>query len=205
MKLSMLSRALLRNAGIDFIEEEIQRRKISRCFENSITNNSFFYPEASVINLQANRDKIRLGNNTHVRGKLQIFNQGGEIKVGDYCYIGENSYIWSAALIDIGDRVLIAHGVNIHDNVSHPIEQNQRHDDYKRILGLEMHDPSRFDLKAKKVTIENDVWIGFNSTVLKGVTIGKGSIIGACTLVTKDVPAHSLVVGNPQRLVKKLL
>jgi acetyltransferase-like isoleucine patch superfamily enzyme len=51
------------------------------------------------------------------------------------------------------------------------------------------------------IVIEDDVWIGFNATVLKGVTIGRGAIIGASTVVTKDVPPYAIVVGNPQRQI----
>jgi acetyltransferase-like isoleucine patch superfamily enzyme len=53
-----------------------------------------------------------------------------------------------------------------------------------------------------EIIIGNDVWIGFNSTILKGVTIGDGAIIGANTVVTKDVPPFAVAVGNPPRIIK---
>ena len=56
---------------------------------------------------------------------------------------------------------------------------------------------------TKPVIIEDDVWIGTRVTILKGVTVGKGAIIGACSVVTKDVPPHSIVVGNPAKVVKE--
>ena len=61
-----------------------------------------------------------------------------------------------------------------------------------------------FDIKSDPIVIENDVWIGFNAVILKGVRIGKGAIIGACTVVSKDVPPFSVVVGNPMRIIKSL-
>ena len=51
------------------------------------------------------------------------------------------------------------------------------------------------------IVIEDDVWIGFNATILKGVKIGKGAIIGASTIITKDVPPYAIMVGSPARQV----
>jgi maltose O-acetyltransferase len=63
---------------------------------------------------------------------------------------------------------------------------------------------NEFDIKSKPVVIESDVWIGFNSTILKGVTIGTGAIVAACSLVTKDVPPKTIVAGNPARLIRDI-
>ena len=59
-------------------------------------------------------------------------------------------------------------------------------------------------IKPQKVLIEENVWIGFEAVILPGVTIGRGSIIGAKTIVDQDVPPYSVVVGNPARVVKQL-
>ena len=61
-----------------------------------------------------------------------------------------------------------------------------------------------FDIKASPVVIDDDVWIGFNCTILKGVKIGKGSVIAACSVVTKDVPPNVIVAGNPAKIVKSI-
>jgi acetyltransferase-like isoleucine patch superfamily enzyme len=167
--------------------------------------NSRFYIESSVVNLQKDKSKITIGNNSIVRGHLQVFKQGGSIEIGSYCYVGEQSRIWSAEKIKIGDRVLIAHNVNIHDNISHPLDSQLRHRDFVRILNSEsVHNIHEFDLRGEEVVVGNDAWIGFNSTILKGVSIGEGAIIGACSLVTTDVPAWTVVAGNPAKEIKKL-
>lgn len=165
---------------------------------------SFFYKEAAVQNMQKKSNAIVIGSNTHIRGELQVFAQGGQISIGDHCYLGENSKVWSAAKIEIGNRVLIAHNVNIHDNISHPLDSELRHKDYKRILGLEAADVAKFDLRAQKVLIEDDVWIGFNSIILKGVRIGARSIVGAGTFVSEDVPSDVVVGGNPMRIIRSI-
>jgi acetyltransferase-like isoleucine patch superfamily enzyme len=127
---------------------------------------------------------------------------GGEIIIGDYCFIGEQTKIWSAKKITTSNRVPIAHNVNIHAQVSHPINAAERHADYKHIFE-KGHLQGELDLKEKEVIIHDDVWIGFNATILKGVTIGKGAIIGACTMVTDDVPEYAVIVGNPARIIRQ--
>jgi acetyltransferase-like isoleucine patch superfamily enzyme len=151
-----------------------------------------------------NRDQssIRIGYKTLFKGELMTFKHGGEIIIGDYCFIGDNTKIWSAKKITIGNRVLIAHNVNIHDQVAHPLNSAERHADYKYIFEKGNFQES-VDLHEKEIVIQDDVWIGFNATILKGVTIGKGAIIGAGTLITQDVPEYAVIAGNPPRVIKQ--
>jgi acetyltransferase-like isoleucine patch superfamily enzyme len=180
-------------------QTKINSKKLNQI---TISKNSSIYNETHICNMQKRPDKIKIGQFSHIRGSLQIFTQGGEIIIGDYCYVGENTKIWSAEKIQIGNNVLIAHNVNIHDNISHPISAKERHADYKRIIGIEKIDATLFDLRTKPVIIKNDAWIGFNSIILKGVTIGEGAIVGAGSLVTKNVPDFAVVVGNPAQIIK---
>ena len=141
---------------------------INNCLKNvTIGKNSKFYEQAEVINLQGNKAKIKIGENTHIRGNFQVFKQGGKIKIGDFCYVGENSKVWSASEVIIGNQVLISHNVNIHDNISHPINSEMRFKDYKRSLGIENYEGEQFDLRPKSILIKDKAWIGFNSIILK--------------------------------------
>lgn len=158
-----------------------------------------FHKEARVHNLQHKKEQIEIGANTHIRGELLVYAHGGKIEIGEYCYIGEFSRIWSAAHIKIGNGVLIAHNVNIHDNNAHPIDANERFNHTKHII--EKGHPTQISLDEKPVTIEDEAWVGFNATVLKGVHIGRGAIVGACAVVTKDVPEYAIVVGNPAKII----
>jgi acetyltransferase-like isoleucine patch superfamily enzyme len=201
---NILQRLILKTLPIEVIDDLISQSRIHSYTSNvTLGEGSKFYEESKVINLQNERSNICLGNNTHVRGCLQVFKQGGKILIGDYCYVGENSYIWSAGEIIIGNNVLIAHGVNIHDNISHPLNSTARHNDYLRILGLKEFPIEDFDLKAQKIIINNNVWIGFNSIILKGVNIGEGAIVGAGSVVTKDVPPFTIVAGNPAMVIRQ--
>jgi maltose O-acetyltransferase len=161
-----------------------------------------FLPKATIHNLSKNQDLISIGSHSVVRGELLIFAHAGKIEIGDNCYIGENSRIWSAASIKIGDRVLIAHNVNIHDTNSHSVNPMLRHQHFVEMMSSDHPVSNQFDIKSKPVVIESDVWIGFNSTILKGVTIGTGAIVAACSLVTKDVLPGTIVAGNPARLIR---
>jgi maltose O-acetyltransferase len=104
-------------------------------------------------------------------------------------------------LVKIGNRVLISHGVNIHDNNSHSLSAARRAEHFQQILFGRGHPSVLDDVPAAPIVIEDDVWVGFNSTILKGVTIGRGAVIGAATVVTKDVEPYAIVVGNPARVI----
>jgi acetyltransferase-like isoleucine patch superfamily enzyme len=156
-----------------------------------------------IINIRGLNNSIQVGSNTVISGELLTFAHGGTINIGEWCYLGENSRIWSAENINIGNRVLISHNVNIHDTDGHPINSEARHQHFKEIL-TERHPSKDLGIAADSIIIEDDVWIGFNSTILKGVNIGKGAIIGASSVVTKDVPPCTMVAGNPAKFIRHI-
>jgi acetyltransferase-like isoleucine patch superfamily enzyme len=158
--------------------------------------------EAIILNSRKDRSKIKVGDGSSIMGHLYTFDHGGEILIGNSCFVGPMTRIWSASKIVIGNRVLIAHNVNIHDNISHPIDSQLRHQEFENFFNTGIH--GSVDLKPQDVIIEDDVWIGFNSIILKGVTIGQGAIIGAGSLVTKDVEPWTINVGNPLRCIEKI-
>ncbi|MEN9949467.1 MAG: hypothetical protein RLY85_219 [Bacteroidota bacterium] len=192
-------RHFLRSLAI--YEDEVQNKQLAYFQRNAIIGNETqLFDGASIFNNLNDRSKIRIGNNCSIKGQLLLFAHGGEIVIGDYCYINQQAKLWSAKKITIGNRVLIAHGVNIHDNISHPKDSASRHKDIVHIqtIGLQKEN----FLHEKEIIIKDDVWIGFNATIMKGVTIGKGAIIGANTMVLKDVPDFAVCVGNPMRIIE---
>ncbi len=162
-----------------------------------------FYPSARIENISKKKDNIIIGKNSLIKGELLIFAHCGRIEIGDYCFIGEYTKIWSSESIKIGDRVLISHNVNIHDTNSHPIDLLERHEHFKNII-FKGHPISGIFLNEKKITICDDVWIGFNSIILKGITLGKGSIVAAGSVVVNDVEPFTIVAGNPAKLIRKI-
>lgn len=160
-----------------------------------------FYGGSTITNLSGDPSRIRIGTNCHISGLIMVYAYGGEIIMGDHCSLSPHSRIISTSRISIGNRVLIAHNVNIIDNNSHPIDARLRHQDFIETyqIGMQPH-----DLNAAEIIIEDDVWIGFNVAIKKGVRIGRGAIIGSDSVVTKDVPAWTVNIGNPLRCIRTL-
>ncbi len=113
--------------------------------------------------------------------------------IGTGTFIGHNCAMIVGRGITIGNHCLIAGGVRISDFDGHPIDADDRRN------GLTT--PSD---NVSPVSIGDDVWIGHGAIVLKGVRIGDRAIVGARAVVTRDVPADTIVAGNPARHVKSL-
>lgn len=116
---------------------------------------------------------------------------GDNVQVNDYVHIG------AIQSVVIGDDVLIASKVYISDHSHGYYGDLGKHDN-----PLSTH-PKERDLNSTPVIIKDNVWIGEFVAVLPGVTIGKGAIIGSMSVVTHDIPAFSIAVGSPARVVKK--
>jgi acetyltransferase-like isoleucine patch superfamily enzyme len=154
-----------------------------------------FLGTARVLNSRGDPASISIGANTIVGGELFTFGHGGRIRLGEWCYVGAGTRIWSAESVEIGDRVLISHGVNIHDCNSHPRSPEARHRQFVSIA--RQGHPRQIDgIASAPVRIGDDAWIGFNAVILKGVTIGARSIVAAGSIVTRDVPADSLFIAD---------
>jgi acetyltransferase-like isoleucine patch superfamily enzyme len=184
----------------------IKIKKIFKIFTKhknfSIDTNTVIYDTARIVNNLQEPNAIEVGAFTHIKGELLTFGHGGKIRIGEFCFIGEQSRIWSAKSISIGDRVLISHNVNIFDNATHPISANARHEQFKQIITVGQ--PKAINLSESPVIICNDVLIGCMSIILSGVTIGEGAIVGAGSVVTKNVSAWTIVAGNPARVIREI-
>jgi len=121
----------------------------------------------------------------------------GFIEIGDYSYLWNASLVCNAA-IRMGCRVWVAGGVTISDSDFHPIDPLERIADTVA-LSMIGDRSKRPNFAVKPVTVGDDVRIGVNATILKGVTIGAGAVIAPGSLVTRDVPPGCKVEGNPAR------
>ena len=122
---------------------------------------------------------------------LAAVKKNARLIIGNHVGIS-GAIIYAHKEIIIGDHVNIGAGVKIYDTDFHPIDKHARR----------YNDTSQID--TAPVCIGNDVWIGANSIILKGVKISDGSIIGAGSIVTRDVPQDSLVCGVPAKPIKGL-
>jgi acetyltransferase-like isoleucine patch superfamily enzyme len=162
------------------------------------------HKSARIINMQSQIGAIHAGNGTHIKGELVVFAHNGQIVIGRDCYIGENARIWSASKISIGDRVLIAHEVNVFDNNTHPVSAKSRHQHYKEIVSSGFPKEHDYSLNERPVAILNDAWVGARAIIMPGCTIGEGAIVGAGSVVTTDVAPYTIVAGNPARLIREI-
>ncbi len=142
------------------------------------------------------KQKIILGNRVSI-GKFAIIrpsnSYGGEIgeglKIGNNSNIGPYSYIGCSGYIEIGDNVMISPRVSIYAE-NHLFDRTD----------IPMKEQG---VKKQFVKIEDDCWIAANSIILAGVTIGKGSVVAAGSVVSSDVPPYSVVAGVPARIIKQ--
>ncbi len=163
--------------------------------ENTVVESSFsfkhFFSSLPVA--------LKVGNNVTLWRTAISTEEKGFIEIGDYCYI-TNASLVCAEKITIGKRVFIAGGVTIADSDFHPLDPALRLADTIALspIGNSKNRPA---MRSEPVVIADDVWIGFNATILKGVHIGAGAVIQPGALVIEAVPAGATVAGNPAKPV----
>jgi len=128
-----------------------------------------------------------LGDNSTIEDFCTINNGVGDILIGQRSRIGMSNVLIGP--ITIGNDVILAQNI-VMSGLNHGYED----------ISIPPHNQS---VTKKKIILEDEVWIGANSVVLAGVTIGKHAVVAAGSVVTKNVPAYSVVVGNPAKVIKQ--
>jgi acetyltransferase-like isoleucine patch superfamily enzyme len=129
------------------------------------------------------------------------------IHIGERCGLFDDVAIWGRGTLRIGDRSTLGHGTVVAVQESVEIGRDVMVAGRCYILdvdhGFARQDVavSRQDLRIEPVRIEDDVWVGAGSAILRGVTIGRGAIIGANSVVTRDVPPYTIAAGNPAAVI----
>jgi len=145
-------------------------------------------PEALVIGARCTMDGVHFA-----------LGQKGRVVIGDYCYF-TNAVLLCELELRFGNYVVIGWNATIADTDFHPLAPAERIVDAIACSPLGEGRP-RPEIPCRAVIVEDDVWIGPNATILKGVRIGAGYWIEAGSLVTRDVPPRSRVLGNPAQIV----
>jgi acetyltransferase-like isoleucine patch superfamily enzyme len=152
------------------------------------------------LSLGAARNRVMIGSHSVVQCRISFDGLEGQVRIGDRTYIGA-SHIVCHTQVSIGSDVIISWGVTVVDHDSHSVSWTLRSADVER---WRMGSKSWEHVAVSPVNIGDKVWIGFGASILKGVTIGEGAVVGACSVVTRDVPAYAVVAGNPARVIRKL-
>lgn len=176
----------------------VQRRRFK-------AHNSLSIGEGSILDFRRircdrNNNKLIVGDRSSMACSI-VFEKGeGVISVGRNTFIGNSSLICADG-ISIGSNVQIAWGCTFLDHNSHSLDYRVR----ARDLADTFSGKKNWKVvDMRPIEICDDVWIGFNSLILKGVIIGRGAIVAAGSVVVKDVPPFVVVAGSPAKIVKKL-
>lgn len=143
---------------------------------------------------------VRIGSGSLSHAHLVLEKAGAQITIGSRTFIGASRFI-AAKGITIGSDVLVSWGVTVVDHDSHSLFYDERSRDVTRWYHGEK---DWTHVEMAPVGIADKAWIGFGVTILKGVTVGEGAVIGACSVVTRDVEPWTVVAGNPARLIRQL-
>lgn len=136
-------------------------------------------------------DRLALGEHTFFEDGVWLTSHTGRIEIGTHCVLNRNVMIAASQLIQIGDYSMIGNGCVITDS----FHDNEDTDVPMPWQGYTSKGPTR---------IGDNTWIGVNSVVTSGVTIGRRCAIGANSVVTHDIPDYSLAVGSPARVIRSL-
>jgi len=172
---------------------------------NSVLMDNF---SVDVVN-PVERKYLQIGDDCMLDCKIFFESGSGEVIIGDRVFIGDSKIICRSK-VEFGDNIFVAWGVYFYDHNSHSIDFNLRQQDITQ--QLKDYRNGDYFIKNKNwdvvdsapIKVCDNVWIGMNAIILKGVTLGEGAIVGAGSVVTKSVDPWTVIAGNPAVVVKKL-
>lgn len=186
--------------GRESVRGRLQRELRADFFRRCTVGEGFAVGDgARCFNHAGDPERIRIGRGVTVDGILECYARG-EMTIGDHSFVGRGR-IYCASRVAIGTGVLISDNVCIMDSDLHPMDADARLDE--AIAWARGRFPDVYTgIPSAPVTVGDHAWIGFGACVLKGVTIGRGGVVGAGAVVTRDVPEGCVVAGNPARVIR---
>ena len=145
--------------------------------------------------------QISIEGDSILEGALIFDRKHGKIEIGKRVFFAGGSQILCAERVNIEDDVMISWGCTIIDHNAHSTAWKERSSD---VINWRQGIKDWQHVAIKPVNIKAKAWIGFNTIVLKGVTIGEGAVVGAGSVVVEDVPPYTIVAGNPAKFVRQI-
>jgi acetyltransferase-like isoleucine patch superfamily enzyme len=145
---------------------------------------------------------LTIGAHCTMDGVLFNVGEEGRVEIGDYCFFMD-AFLVCDVHICIGNHVIIGWHATIADSDFHPISPTERLADVAALSPLGKG-RTRPPFERRPVVIEDDVWIGPNATILKGVRVGAGAFVEAGAVVIRDVPPRTRVLGNPAQVIEEV-
>lgn len=155
-----------------------------------------------LIDRRSTRARIDIGRNCLIQGQLVAERDESRIEIADDVLVGGSTVIDCALAITVERKVLISYSCIIADSDNHSIYPELRTDDLANWMNNGRHDWTHSAMAP--VRICEGAWIGARSIIIKGVTIGAGAVVGMGSVVTCDVPARTIVAGNPARVIREI-
>lgn len=205
---------LLRNI-IPFGLVERRREKNAKRFPASAMNyveqeDSIFLEDFKVWVHNPQREKyVTAGRDCMLNCSILFESGKGHVSFGNNVFIGQSTILCSNSVV-FENNIFVAWGCYFYDHDSHSLDYKERRNDLAQQVkdyreGVLFIQNKNWDsVNTKPIRICEDAWIGMNVIILKGVTIGRGAIVAAGSVVTKDVAAWTLVGGNPAQFIKNI-
>ncbi|MBD3750367.1 MAG: acyltransferase [Sphingobacteriales bacterium] len=157
------------------------------------------------ISIQVSKESnnmISIGNDSIIEGQIILYSEKARIQIGNRVFIGPNTTLFCYDSIEIEDDVMISWGCTLIDTNAHSLISSERSSDV-----LDWKNGNTFknwsNVISKPVVIERNAWIGFNTIIMKGVTIKEATVIAAGSVVTKSTKSYSIYGGNPAKFLKQ--
>jgi acetyltransferase-like isoleucine patch superfamily enzyme len=176
-----------------------QRERKSRAQATSIGEETKII---GAIERRAPNARIVIGSNCLMQGHIVAERDESYVEIADNVFIGGGSVIDCALNVKIERDVLVSYACIIADSDNHSVYPELRVKDLANWTNNRSHDWTYTAMAP--IRICEGAWIGARSIILKGVTIGAGAVVGTGSVVTRDVPARSIVAGNPARIIRKI-
>lgn len=191
------------------IKRILKKRTPSQIDQYKVNGNLKVGASSAIPNLhidifhdQSNCNNIVIGKDCLLSGSITVYSPNAKIVIGDRVFIGPGTKLICYDELIIEDDVMLSWDVTIMDTNAHSLKSKERINDVVD-WGKGWRYKNWSCVESKKIIIKRKSWIGFNSIVTKGVTLGEGTVVASGSVVTKSTEDYTVVGGNPAKFIKK--